>query len=692
MDKTFSKYRELFVYVALSAATLATFWQVGSFEFLNYDDMAYVTRNEHVKEGLSLHNIIWAFTAIRSFNWHPLTWLSHMLDCQLFGLNPAGHHLTNLLLHTANTLLLFAILKRMTKAIWQSVFVAAVFALHPLHVESVAWIAERKDVLSTLFWLLTMAAYTGYVRHPGTSRYLLTVLIFTLGLMAKPMLVTLPFVLLLLDYWPFGRLESVKAAAPGSQKSPQKRVDWYGIYRLVREKIPFFVLSAISSVITFVVQRKEGAVSEIDAIPLMSRLANALVSYINYIGKTAWPTKLAVLYPHPLTNPPSLQIILNLLVLVAASAAVIFLAVRHRYLLTGWFWYLGTLVPVIGLVQVGSQAMADRYTYVPLIGLSIIIAWGLADLLPKLRYREIMIGISMSAVLLTLSMCTHLQLRYWRNSITLFERALEVTEENAVAHYALGYALFEDDKVDKAMGHFKEALRINPSYIDAHNHMGLALMKQDKLKEAIEYFTKALLIKPDYATAHFNLGWALARRGDIERATIQFREALQFKPDYPEAQGALVKALIQQGKFAEAVQLEPNSALIHHQLATALVAVGKFDLAIEHYNEALRLKPDDADAINDLAWFLATRKETKYHNPEKAVQLAEKACKLTGYKQSETLDTLAAAYAAAGRFNEAIETAQSAVRSAASNGKKELAEEIQKRLELYKASQPYRQR
>ena len=401
-----------------------------------------------------------------------------MLDCHLFGTNAGWHHLTNLLLHIANTLLLFAVLKQMTAALWRSAFVAALFALHPLHVESVAWIAERKDVLSTLFWLLTMIAYVSYVRHPSIIRYLLAILVFALGLMAKPMLVTLPFVLLLLDYWPLGRLRL---------RGDVNRKSWS---RPVREKVPFFILSAISSVVTFLVQQKGGAMSRLDWIPLIIRFGNAFVSYVKYIGKMFWPSRLAVLYPYP-ADMALLWPMMSALVLLAVSVLVIRLAPKYKYLLVGWLWYLGTLFPVIGLVQVGSQALADRYTYIPLIGLFIIIGWVLPDLLSKWQYRRTTLGISAGIVLVAMLLCTRMQVSHWRNSKSLFEHALNVTEGNYVAHCSLAYALQQQDELDQAITHNRHALRINPNYPKAHFSLGLVLLKKGNLTEAAAHFTEA---------------------------------------------------------------------------------------------------------------------------------------------------------------------------------------------------------
>jgi len=458
MDKKSNKYRTLCIYLALVLTTLASYWQVRNCNFVSYDDNLYVTDNPYIQPGLTGEGFLWAFTTNHASNWHPLTWLSHMLDCHLFGTNAGWHHFINLLLHIANTLLLFTVLKQMTAALWRSAFVAALFALHPLHVESVAWIAERKDVLSTLFWLLTMIAYLSYVRHPSIIRYLLAILVFALGLMAKPMLVTLPFVLLLLDYWPLGRLRL---------RGDVNRKSWS---RPVREKVPFFILSAISSVVTFLVQQKGGAMSRLDWIPLIIRFGNAFVSYVKYIGKMFWPSRLAVLYPYP-ADMALLWPMMSALVLLAVSVLVIRLAPKYKYLLVGWLWYLGTLFPVIGLVQVGSQALADRYTYIPLIGLFIIIGWVLPDLLSKWQYRRTTLGISAGIVLVAMLLCTRMQVSHWRNSKFLFEHALNVTKNNNTMHTSYGSVLLDEGRYEQAVAHFNEALRLNPENYLTHNNM-----------------------------------------------------------------------------------------------------------------------------------------------------------------------------------------------------------------------------
>jgi Flp pilus assembly protein TadD len=573
---------QLLVCLFLIVPTVAVYWQIRSHDFLNYDDDSYVTENRHVQGGLTWKGITWAFTTTHASNWHPLTWLSHMLDCQLYGLNPKGHHLTNLLLHIANTLLLFLVLKRMTGALWRSAFVAGLFALHPLHVESVAWVAERKDVLSTFFWMTTMWAYVRYVECPRLGRYLLVLLLFSLGLMAKPMLITLPFVLLLIDYWPLSRFQF----GHGEAQRPKSVILSHPMspfLHLVREKIPL-----------------------LDVLPLQVRLANALVAYMSYIGKMIWPVHLAVFYPHP-GMPPLWQAAGAGLLLLCVSVVVIRAARRSGYLAVGWLWYLGTLVPVLGLVQVGSQAMADRYTYVPLIGLFIVVAWGVADLAARWRYRRLVLATSAGVVLLALTACTWLQVGHWRHGISLFEHTLDVTANNYLAHLNLGVVLGKQGSLKEATEHFSRGLKIKPNMGALHTNMGLALYKQGRLEEAIDYLSRALQIKPHSAEAHNNIGLALAKQGRLDEAINHFSRALQIKPDDSEARYNLGLALGQQGKpeqalshYSKTLQMEPDNVEAHYNIGLALARLGRLKEAIEHFSEVLQMEPDNAEAHYNL--------------------------------------------------------------------------------------------
>lgn len=539
------------IYIALAATVIIAFEQIRLNEFIRYDDFLYLTSNPHLKTGLTHSSLKWAFTANYASNWHPLTWISHIVDYELFGLNPRGHHLTNLAFHLASTLLLFWVLKRMTGALWASVFVAAIFGLHPLRVESVAWAAERKDVLSGFLWILTMAAYAFYTERTSVKRYLLVVCVFSLGLMAKPMLVTLPFVLLLLDYWPLRRFSLAPKPEENLQKSDLNQnacgIKQFGL--LIAEKIPLFILVALSSIVTYFAQSGGGAV--IENFSLKLRLANASVSYIRYIGKMIYPVRLAVLYPHLGNKLPIWQPILCFIILVAVTVTVICMIRRRRFLATGWLWYIGTMVPVIGVIQVGSQAMADRYTYIPSIGISIIIAWIAAEILAKWQFLKPYFAVLAGLIVVTLFMTTRHQVGYWRNSGTLYEHTLEVTENNYLMHNFYGNYLCEQGQLYEAESHIHKALQINPNLWgmwDIHKNLGLVYLRQGNLDGAIEHFNEVLKKKPDLFRVYNDLGTAYARKGNYDLAIEKFNEGLRLKPDSDELMTNLNKAIYLQNR------------------------------------------------------------------------------------------------------------------------------------------------
>jgi tetratricopeptide (TPR) repeat protein len=607
----------LLICLLLVAATLAVYWQVRNYDFINVDDPAYVTENRHVQAGLSSDSVVWAFTTSHAGFRIPLTWLSLMLDFELYGLNAGGYHVTNVLLHIANALLLFFILKRMTGALWRSGFVAALFALHPLHVESVAWVTERKDVLSTLFWMLTMWWYLRYVERPGVKRYLLIILTFTLGLMAKPMLVTLPFVLLLLDYWPlrrYGAGQSVDAPEPLIQPPSKSRQAGSPALSLVWEKTALFALAAASSVVVFLAHESVGAIGRLEILPIKMRIANALVSYMQYMGKMIWPHPLAVFYPHPGKSLPMWKASGAGVFLLCISLLVVRGARRYPYLVLGWLWYLGTLVPVIGLAQAGSQAMADRFTYVPLIGLYVIFAWGVPELMKKWHHRRVALSISAAVVLLGLMTCARLQLRHWKNSVSLLSYTHAVTADSYLVHNNLGSALNELGKYDEAIVHYMEALRIKPNFAEPYYNLGIALARQGKLNEAISHYTEALRIEPGYAEAHNNLGDVLRQQERYDEAISHFSRALQLKPDYPKALSNLGIALSQQGKFneaiahfSEALRIQPDDADTHYNLGVTLEKQGRLDEAMIHFSEVLLIQSDNAEAHNNMGLMLASQ-------------------------------------------------------------------------------------
>ena len=517
--------------VLLALVTVALYWPAMRCDFINYDDPDYITANPHVQGGLNWKGVAWAFTNTeQGTQWAPVMWLSHELACQFFGLNPWGHHLFNVLLHAANTALVFLVFQRMTRATWRSLMLAALFGLHPLRVESVAWVTERKDVLSALFWMLTLWAYAKYVEagQVGNSKskvwYGAALVMFVFGLMSKAMLVTMPCVLLLLDYWPLERFK------PGR------------VWQLAMEKIPFFALAAAASVVTFVVQKHEGAVATVENLPLGARGGNALVSYCRYLEKMFCPMDLAVFYPHPGYWPPE-KVLLAGVCLCGISALLFMARRRHPFLLVGWLWFVGTLVPVIGLLQVGEQSLADRYTYIPSLGLLVLAIWGAYELSGRWRCRKIALVVSGSAAIVLCIALTRHQLGYWKDSETLFRHTLDVTENNYIAHNNLGSALDKRGKTGDAIGQFQEAIRLKPDRADAHYNLGNALLNQGRTGEAIRQYQETIRLKPDDADVHINLGAALFNQGRTDEAISQFQEAIRLKPDDAAAQINLAKAL-----------------------------------------------------------------------------------------------------------------------------------------------------
>ena len=616
---------DFLICVALLLVTFAVYGEVRRFDFVNYDDPDYTTANAHVRQGLTLKGLAWAITSHDAANWFPLTWVSHMLDCQLFGSESGWHHLHNVLLHLLAALFLFLFLKRATGARWRSALVAFLFALHPLHVESVAWVAERKDVLSAAFWFLTLWAYVWYARRPGWGRYLAVASCLCLGLMAKPMVVTLPFVMLLLDYWPLARL---------GQKR-QQRVVW--------EKFPLLALSGIVSVITFVVQQHAGAVK---ALPLGTRAANAALSTAIYLIKTFWPSRLAVFYPYPRTFA-GLPLLAAGLLLLGVTCAVIVLRRRKPYLLTGWGWFLVTLIPVIGLVQVGGQARADRYMYIPMVGLLVMVVWGAAEVLEGPRTRVLAIPLAVAACLAS-AVVSSIQAGYWRNSETLFRHALEVTEDNSVANHNLGsYLMNSSGRLFEAFPYLEAAVRIDPDSVPAHTDLGSALAKAGRLSEAFAQFQVAIELAPNAPIPHNNLGVALIQAGRTGEAVSEFQTALGLDPDYDEARRnlaaveagnpaqrhlnrgvALLKAGDLTGAILElesALQADPNDADAQNNLGVALARFPERQSeAIAHFEAAVRLKPDFADAHYNLGVALSGipgRLAEALHHLEKADRL-----------------------------------------------------------------------
>ncbi len=535
--------------ILLIAIVLTVYMQAGNHQFLNYDDDVYVTSNPNVAGGITRNNILWAFTSFDAANWHPITWLSHMADVQFYGMNPRGHHLTNVAVHTVSSLFLLLLLLRLTGAVWQSSFVAALFALHPLHVESVAWVAERKDVLSAFFWLLTLLFYAKFTTKRKYSLYFLSLFSFVLGLMSKPMLVTLPLVMLLMDFWPLERVRQ------SEQKIRRHRFD--RIISLAKEKIPFFACSLFSAAVTIYAQQKGEAIQGLEVISFKLRIENALSAYVKYVGKTIWPHDLAVLYPFPLSFP-LWQVISSLLVLLFLSVTAIRVGRLRPYLPVGWFWFLVTLVPVIGLIKVGVQSMADRYSYIPSIGLFIMAAWGVPDLTKGLRHRKGILALLACAVIIASTVLTWQQLRYWRDNISLYRHTLQVTTGNSWINYNLGLALASAGDLDAAIQEYQKALLISPNNSNIHNNLGMALVRKGDTDEGIRELREALLLTPDNVEAHNNLGSAFAIKGDMDAAIQEFREAVVLNPNNTGAHYNLGKALAQKRSRRQVDSIKQN--------------------------------------------------------------------------------------------------------------------------------------
>jgi tetratricopeptide (TPR) repeat protein len=630
----------------LAIITLLLYWPARGFDFIVVDDNEYVFQNPHVIKGLSWGGIKWAFFSFDASNWHPLTWVSHMLDCSLYGLFPGGHHITGILFHTANTVLLFLLLKRLTAALWPSAFVAALFAWHPLHVESVAWICERKDVLSMFFLLLTIWAYSRYVRRPTRGNYLLALALFALGLMSKPMLVTLPCLLLLLDYWPLKRIEP----APGQ---PQIKKQWL---KLVMEKIPFFFLSALGCMMTMGAQSSSGAVKSMDQFPLMLRVTNALGSYGLYLAKAIWPTHLAVYYPLP-TAPPWGLFAASMLLLLAITGVAFAWRSRFPWLIIGWFWFLGTLVPVIGLVQVGTQAMADRYTYIPYIGLFVMLAWSV-DYWVKKRDAFCVVALPVCiAVLVGCTLVARAQLGYWRGSIPLFEHALQVTASNKFSSQNLKYSRALASSGADPLPRYRALLNPTPTDRKARYDLTFEDISYGRLNRAVTELSETLNYNPRSDTLHNNLGIVLFDQNKLDEALEEFQKAVELnrKSPWPRFNGAI-----------------------------AYQEKGMAQAAVSNYAKALELRPDWPEALDKLAFLRATCPELQRQDPARAVQLAAQANQLTSSNSPVYLRTLAATSAAAGNFPDAARTAELARDKAQAGGFQTVATNLQNDLTFYR--------
>ena len=740
-----SRYRNLAICAALALAVLAGYWQVLGFGFVAFDDPGYVFSNDQVRRGLSFAGVRWAFTTTYEANWHPVTWLSHMLDCQLFGMAAGWHHATNLLLHIANTVVLFLVLVRMTGAAWRSAVVAALFAVHPLHVESVAWVAERKDVLSTLFGFLTILAYLSFVARPSVLRYLVVVALYVLGLLTKPMLVTLPCVLLLLDWWPLGRLKggwsrrslppragplreagvapggrAAIGEAPGGLRATGDAGDLRqaeradpppgfapaergyaqatpGVGRVLLEKVPLLVLAAASCTVTYLVQKAFGAMVFTDRLQPPLRVANALASYVWYMVKTVAPADLAVYYPYD-ARLPAWEVSGAAVLVVGATLAAVLAARRRPYVAVGWFWYLGTLVPVIGLVQVGGQAVADRYSYVPLVGVFIAIVWCAADLTAGWRLRGAVLGVAAGAAVLACIAITNHQVAYWSDGVKLFQHAIDVTGRNEVAQTNLAAELASRKQYGATIEHCREALRQYPDMGDVHNVLAVALDAIGQPGEAEKEFREAMRLHPAAAGYHINMGMFLAKQGRFSEARGHIEDGIRLKPDdlnahifLGEILNSLERPQAAAREFQAALGLSPLSARARGGLGVALQGQGRIEEAVAEFREAVRVDPREFKTLNNLAWILATSPEPKLRNAAESVELAERAARAMERKDPSRLDTLAAAYAEAGRFDDAVRTAEEALGLTAGGKQDDLAAALRARLDLYRAGKPHRE-
>jgi tetratricopeptide (TPR) repeat protein len=588
------------VCVFLVLAVAIVFGQTLRHGFVNFDDDAYVYAAPRIVQGVTCRSVAWAFTHSHAGNWHPLTSISHMLDCQMYGLRPAGHHLTNLAFHAVTVVLLFLVLRSLTGELWLSAFVAAVFAVHPLRAESVAWVAERKAVLSGLFFMLTIAAYAWYAhRQFSLTRYFAVVVVFALGLMCKPSLVTLPFLLLLLDYWPLGRFAPPPAAENGQQ--PGERSGRRILGRLVVEKLPLVAL-AVPICVTVLRMQRIG-LQPLAALSPTARVANALVSYVAYLGQLFYPVNLVAFYPHPGNALPIWKPVGATLVLIAISIAALAWRRAHPYLLIGWLWYLGTLVPVIGLVQVGQQQMADRYTYLSEIGISIALAWGIANLSRSQPWRRRVLGCAAALVIAALMGTAWRQTSYWRNSTTLWTHALNCNPRNCVAHLDLGNVAAECGRVNDAIRHYRKALEINPDYALVHCNLGQMLVMRGREEEAIRHFQKALELDPELADADYNLGNVMVQRRQMDKAVAYYRKAVEINPDFASAHNNLGAALADLGQLDEAIEhyrqaleISPQYADGHHNLGCALYRRGRVDDAVAEWRKTLQVDPAYAQA------------------------------------------------------------------------------------------------
>jgi Flp pilus assembly protein TadD len=656
--------QKLLVILALAAVTLAAHWRVFQCDFVNYDDNDYVTANPLVQRGLTQEGLAWAWGQLHgeATYWHPITWMSHMLDCQLFGLKPAGHHGMNLLFHVVNVILLFLVLERMTGARWRSALVAALWAVHPINVDTVVWVSERKNVLSGMFWLLAMAAYARYAAKPGLGRYGLVFLAMALGLMCKPVLVTLPCALILLDFWPLRRWRP-KAWVEGADANPPPFAP-ASLTRLCVEKLPLLALSAVSSILTLRIHDALGMREELYGLTMGLKIQNALVSIGRYIDNLFWPTKLTVLYLHPGVWP-SWKVVLCAVLFFLITGIAIWRVRSRPYLFVGWFWFLGVMVPFLGLRQAGMQAMADRFAYLPILGLFIMIVWTVAEWVAGRSMKAVVpVTVAAAAVISALGVMTVNQIAFRRDSMAMWERAVAIDERNHIAHCNISAACIAANQLERARRHAIEAVRLQPVYVEPRIHLGLiSLLEQ----------------KPDEAAQHFDL--ALHARNDAPGVFLAAANSAAFSGDVAGGIAMLFAYL----------KLFPSASEARFQLAALLASAGRAVEAERQYRDLIALRPDEPGFLNNLAWLLATAADATVRNGAEAIRLAERACMLTGHQEAFFIGTLAAAYAEAGRYEDATRTAQQAIDVATAAGDKARADINRQLLELYRAGKPFHQ-
>ena len=667
------------IFVALAGAVWLVFGQTLGHQFVNFDDESYVYANPFISRGLSRQSIAWAFTHIVSHNWHPLTTISHMADCQLFGLKPGGHHFTNVLLHTIAAVLLLIALYRITRALWRSAFVAAIFAIHPLHVESVAWIAERKDVLSAIFFMLTLIAYTAYARKPSIGRYVTISVLFACGLMAKPMLVSAPFVLLLLDYWPLQRVQKQQSL----------------VSKLLIEKVPLLILALPVAVTTVLIQRHGIESVENPALPW--RIGNAFVSFLIYIRQMVWPFDFAVFYPHLGDRLPLWEIAIASALFVAITAAAVVLRKTRPYFFCGWLWYVGMLLPVIGIIQVGSQAHADRYTYLPEIGLYLAITWAVSDFSQRWPKRQLILGAAAALVLGLAIFRAWDQASFWRDSESVWSHALAVANDNDLAHERLASALLDKNRPDEAIVQAQLALNLWGNDASAESDFGVALARRGQPEAALPHFQKALELDPHLSRIHYNIANILWAKGDTEQAKLQYEKQLEINPNFAEAHNHLALVLLREGRvdeasdhLAKALQLKPSYAEAHNNLAIALSQRGRIEDAVAQWEETLSVDPNNLNAHCNLAWVLATSPTSSIRNGTTALQHAERALRLAPESNPRIWRLVAVANAELGHFDAAIEAAEEGLRLAESQNNSALVQTLQSDIVLFRSGSPLR--